>query len=254
MEQSDQLNELAAALSKAQADIKSATKDRSNDFYGSKYATLDAVMEACRTPLASNGLAVVQGATATGETVTVTTMLIHTSGQWIKESLSLVPRDASPQAAGSALTYARRYGLGALVGVTAEDDDDGNAAQPPKAPQAAKATRGRDFAKPPVPTLPAGEIGQPRPATDPEDPALVREAATLFKKPAEEAERALLVKDLKRLSVALKLNDTDKQQYGRTYLGETVTVAEADLADLIGLVDFLRHRAGESPWATRHEP
>ncbi len=130
METSAAINELAGALAKAQGEIKGATKDATNPHFQSKYATLDAVWEACRVALSSNGLAVVQGAHATGgELVTVTTMLLHTSGQWIRESLDLVPKDASPQAAGSALTYARRYGLSSMVGVAPEDDDDANAAQ-----------------------------------------------------------------------------------------------------------------------------
>src|SRR5262245_43637722 len=99
METSEQVNELAAALAKAQSEIKAAPKDRENPFYKSRYATLEAVWDACRGPLSSNGLSLVQGASSGPETVTITTLLLHTSGQWIKDSLALVPKDGSPQAA-----------------------------------------------------------------------------------------------------------------------------------------------------------
>jgi hypothetical protein len=247
METSEQVHEIAGALAKAQGEIKAAAKDRENPFFNSRYATLDSIREACVGPLSSHGVAVLQGVSATPETVTVTTMLVHTSGQWVKEALSLVPRDASPQAAGSAITYARRYGLAAMVGVTAEEDDDGNAAQHTK-----KLTPAQQFRKPPVVTAPVQEIGKPdRPQTTPE--AHETESRALFPTPAEGAERAMLIKDAKRLKVKLKLTDDQSATIGGTYLGETVTLAEAALGDLTKMVNFLRTRAQEPTWEKRNE-
>lgn len=125
---SEGINELAAALAKAQGAIRGAAKDTANTFFKSKYADLASVWEACRGPLTENGLSVVQLPSAEGAKVTVTTMLAHASGQSITGHLTASAKDDSPQAVGSAITYLRRYGLQSMVGV-APEDDDGEAAQ-----------------------------------------------------------------------------------------------------------------------------
>jgi hypothetical protein len=127
MQTSEQINELAAALSKAQGAIKGALKDSANPFFKSNYADLASVWDACREQLAANNLCVIQTVTAADTGVAVTTMLAHSSGQWIKDTLPLMPKDGSPQAVGSAITYGRRYALAAVAGV-AQIDDDGNPA------------------------------------------------------------------------------------------------------------------------------
>lgn len=128
MLKSESINELAAALVKAQAAMTFAKKDSANPFFKSKYADLSAVVEAIKKPLADNGLAYTQ-ATDIDEHggVIIETTLMHTSGQWIESRLRMVPVKADPQGIGSCITYGRRYGLQALVGLPA-DDDDGNAA------------------------------------------------------------------------------------------------------------------------------
>lgn len=128
MTQSDTINELATALAKAQGQMSGAAKDAANPFFKSKYADLASVWDACRTPLATNGLAVVQSPSVSDLRVTVETLLIHTSGQWIRNSLSCLIKEDSPQVIGSATTYLRRYALQSLVGV-APEDDDGEAAE-----------------------------------------------------------------------------------------------------------------------------
>ena len=125
---SDALNELAAALAKAQGLIANASKDSANPFFKAKYADLASVREAIRGPLAAHGLAVVQSPAADGATVSVETLLMHSSGQWIKGLVTATAKDAGPQAIGSCITYLRRYALQAFSGVAAEDDD-GNAAE-----------------------------------------------------------------------------------------------------------------------------
>ena len=124
METSENINELAAALSKAQGKITGALKDSSNPFFKSKYADLASCWDACRQHLADNALSVIQTAEyAEGAGVSVTTMLAHGSGQWVRGKLTMFPKDNGPQAFGSALTYARRYALAAIVGVAQIDDD-----------------------------------------------------------------------------------------------------------------------------------
>lgn len=124
---SETIAKLAGALAKAQGEMRPASKDSLNPHFKSKYADLASVWEACRAPLSKHGLAVVQTVAQDGERIAVTTMLVHAEGEWISDVLHLLPQNPSPQAAGSAITFGRRYALAALVGV-APDDDDGEAA------------------------------------------------------------------------------------------------------------------------------
>lgn len=129
MKSSDQINELAAAMAKFQADLKPAIKGNTNPYFKSRYADLQACWDCCREALVKNGLSVVQGSReSNGEVVTVDTRLMHASGQWIESSLTMKPAKADPQGIGSAVTYARRYALSAILGIVADEDDDGNAA------------------------------------------------------------------------------------------------------------------------------
>jgi hypothetical protein len=124
---SSSVAKLAAALAKAQMEMEGATKDAINPHFKSKYADLASVREACK-PLSKHGIAILQPTRADGAAVTVTTLLIHDSGEWISEDLTLTAGQATPQAVGSAITYGRRYGLAAMVGI-APEDDDGEAAE-----------------------------------------------------------------------------------------------------------------------------
>jgi len=127
--QSEDIKELAIALCKAQSQISFASRDSENGYYKSKYADLYSVWEACREPLNKNGLCVVQQVDGLSECggIVLNTVLIHTSGQWIKSVVVMTPSDNKPQTYGLCLSYARRYGLSSLVGVV-QDDDDGNCA------------------------------------------------------------------------------------------------------------------------------
>tara|TARA_R110000868_G_scaffold62962_3_gene189937 strand:- start:441 stop:1106 length:666 start_codon:yes stop_codon:yes gene_type:complete len=124
---SEQINELAAALAKAQSEMLPAFKDSANPFFKSKYADLASVWDACRGPLTKHGLSVVQVMDRQDGQLILKTSLIHSSGQWIDSIAPVVPVKNDPQGVGSALTYMRRYSLAAIVGVY-QDDDDGNAA------------------------------------------------------------------------------------------------------------------------------
>lgn len=128
MNQSESIAALAAALSKAQASITGALKDSANPFFKSKYADLASCWDACRKPLTDNGLAVIQTIEAGEARAVLVTTLCHASGEWIKSYCPILTKDDSPQALGSAITYARRYALAAMVGL-AQIDDDAEAAQ-----------------------------------------------------------------------------------------------------------------------------
>src|SRR6266702_8418659 len=121
------INEVAAALAKAQAVIPGAIKESVNPHFKSRYADLASVWEACRKHLTANGIAVIQMPACHGAEVVLTTMLVHSSGQFFASSLAMLAIDNRPQSVGSASTYARRYALASMAGV-APEDDDGNAA------------------------------------------------------------------------------------------------------------------------------
>lgn len=162
IETSEQLNELSAALAKAQGEMSGAKKDAANPFFKSKYADLASVWEACREALSKNGLAVVQTAAADeAATVHITTMLVHASGQWIRDTLTMKPKDTTPQGIGSTITYGRRYGLAAIVGV-APEDDDGEAAQGRAASRSAADARAafQRSAAPKIVTPPPAGMGE----------------------------------------------------------------------------------------------
>lgn len=137
---SDQVNELAKALANVQSQLKPAVKNKINPFFKSAYADLVSVWEACQPLLAANGLAVTQTTQVENGVNLLVTTLMHISGQWVEGRYAICAKSADPQAQGSAITYARRYALCAIVGVIADEDDDGNAAQEPDRAATTKAT------------------------------------------------------------------------------------------------------------------
>lgn len=128
MNQSENINELATALSRAQGKIIPAIKDSSNPFFKSKYADLTSVWNSCRTPLADNNLSVIQTMDSLDGHLVLITTLAHSSGQWMRSIIPLNPVKNDPQSMGSIISYMRRYSLAAICGVTTDEDDDGNAA------------------------------------------------------------------------------------------------------------------------------
>lgn len=135
---SEQINELSAALAKAQGEIKGAAKATLNTYFTSKYADLAACVDVAKEPLSKNGLSVMQVVDADeAGNMRLVTYLTHSSGQWMRSIYPIKPVKNDPQGVGSAITYARRYSYCAIVGVVAEnEDDDGNAAsdKPAKPP------------------------------------------------------------------------------------------------------------------------
>lgn len=142
MTTSEQIHELAAALAKAQGAMGGAKKDSQNPHFKSKYADLASIWEACRGPLSTNGLSVVQSprlVIVEGQTwVELTTHLLHSSGQWMADTAAAPLPKPDAQGVGSVVTYLRRYALAAVAGIAPEDDDaEGAVARVP--PTAAKA-------------------------------------------------------------------------------------------------------------------
>jgi len=125
MLKSEQVNELAAALAKAQGQLEGAKKSSSNPFFKSKYADLAECWNTCREALTANEISVIQMPEEINENgrLNITTMLAHSSGQYISSTLTMTVTKLDPQAIGSAITYGRRYALAAMVGLAQEDDD-----------------------------------------------------------------------------------------------------------------------------------
>jgi hypothetical protein len=129
MNQSENINELATAMSKAQAAMKPATKDSTNPFHKNNYSNITSIWESARIPVTSNGLTVWQDVTTSEKSVSVTTKIVHSSGQWVEFGPLTIPiAKFDAQGIGSATTYAKRYALCGALGIVSDDDDDGEAA------------------------------------------------------------------------------------------------------------------------------
>jgi len=142
MNKSDSIKEIAGALVKFHDSVGAVKKDSENPFFKSKYASLDNVLETIKEPLALHGLSFAQFPDANG----LTTILMHSSGEWLEATYAMEPTknpikneqrevigyELTPQTQGSAITYMRRYALGAILGLATETDDDANVASTAK--------------------------------------------------------------------------------------------------------------------------
>lgn len=135
MKTSDTINELAAALAKAQSTMGNAAFNRVNPHFKSKFADLASVRDAITPALTANGISVAQMTSVADGVVTVHTRLMHASGQWIESQYPIINDPNKPQAMGSAYSYARRYSLSAICNIASEEDDDGNEAQNGRKPE-----------------------------------------------------------------------------------------------------------------------
>lgn len=132
MSKSESIKELATALAKFQGEVANPlnsttveVKTKSGFTYSYKYAPLDEILRIVRPLLSKNGLSIVQAPYSNNGEVSITTTLFHSSGEWIEyPPLSLKTTDITPQAAGSVITYGRRYALSAILGIASDDDND----------------------------------------------------------------------------------------------------------------------------------
>ena len=138
---SEEIGKLSTALVKAQAEVESALKFSTNPHYGSPYADLTSVLTAIKPVLAKHGLAMVQYPGYGDGIVTMTTVLLHESGQWIQSPVASIPiTKQDPHGAMSGITYLRRGCASSLMALIADEDDDGNAAVGP-APKQTKTAK-----------------------------------------------------------------------------------------------------------------
>ena len=124
MEKSASIKNLALALCQFQGKMESISKDSDNPFYKSKYASLSTILHHIQKPLVESGLCFSQMPDELG----LTSILIHAeTGEFLQARYTLTPVKSDHQSVGSAITYARRYALGAILGLNIDEDDDGNA-------------------------------------------------------------------------------------------------------------------------------
>lgn len=129
MNKSETISELAKALSAFQGEVKQPLKDKDNPFFKSKYVPLENVVEAITEVAHKHGLSFLQYPINQENKVGIITILLHSSGEFIQtEPIYATPTKQDAQAAGSVITYLKRYSLSAVFGITSDEDDDGNGA------------------------------------------------------------------------------------------------------------------------------
>jgi hypothetical protein len=127
MNKSETISNIAKAMSIFQAEVKNPANTADNPFFKSKYAPLPDILNDVRPLLTKNGLSIIQSPSGDGSNIVITTMIMHSSGEWIElDPLVLKADKTTAQGAGSAITYGRRYALSALCGISSEADDDGH--------------------------------------------------------------------------------------------------------------------------------
>ncbi len=128
MNKSPTTKEIGTALITFHDKVEAVKKDASNPYFKSNYASLDNILETIKVPLKESGLSFAQFPEGVSG---LTTILMHESGEWIESTYTIPLAKQDPQGAGSAITYMRRYALGAILGLATEEDDDANSASTP---------------------------------------------------------------------------------------------------------------------------
>jgi hypothetical protein len=149
---SDQINELATALAKAQAELKPAPFDKVNPHFKSRYASLASCVQTAAPTLAKYGLAISQVVGTRDRAPVLVTTLMHTSGQWLGDEAPLFGNN--PQQVGASLTYSRRQNYSSIIGLISEEDDDGESASRPQKKTSTSVTEG------------SGKLVSPEPSSD----------------------------------------------------------------------------------------
>ena len=161
MKSSESIGNIALALAKFQGEVPNIAKNRTATIPGKdgkqgykyKYADLSDIIDTCAPILAKHDLAAFNIVGGDGEAVMVKAIIVHKSGEWIESDSFPLSAGSTPQNAGSAITYARRYTLGPLLGVAADEDDDGAAAT-----HGADAGQNKRVSKPAAPKEPRAAV------------------------------------------------------------------------------------------------
>ncbi len=149
MNKSNTISKIAGAIAKAQAEMPVVKFDAQNPFLKNKYATLGAVIETARPILAKHELAIVQSPVSNVDQIGITTLITHSSGEWLEDTIFIATQDgkglSSAQNAGVVISYLRRYSLQAFLNMYADEDTDAHKpeakAEPSEAERKAKAIK-----------------------------------------------------------------------------------------------------------------
>ena len=168
MKHSESIAKISAALIAAQAEFPVVKFNSKNPFLGNRYADLAAVKEASQPVLTKHGLAITQFPSSAPGEIGITTLLLHESGEWLEDTASIgldnEKGKSAAQVAGSYITYLRRYAWAAILGLVAEEDNDGN--HPDKTER-----RAQPAANTHRPPAQAAQPAQPAQAARPAQPA-----------------------------------------------------------------------------------
>ena len=133
MEKSESIKNIAVAMCEVQASMESASKSSDNPFFNSKYADLSEVLRCIKGIIPSKNLSFMQMPSFESGVVSVETIVMHSTGEWISSTSSSPISKSNPQGVGDAITYLRRYSLAAIFGLAQQDDDgNSNSEQAPK--------------------------------------------------------------------------------------------------------------------------
>lgn len=133
MKHSESMSKIAPALLEVQRKLEAIPKDEKRNNFGKRYTNLGTILRVAKEALNGNDMVILQGgdgSTLNGH-LNIETTILHTSGEYISGTFSVPYGDMTPQKAGSAITYARRYSAAALLGMVSEEDDDGEASSVP---------------------------------------------------------------------------------------------------------------------------
>jgi len=250
MNKSDSIGNLAAALALAQGAMAPAKMDATNPFLKNKYADLGSVIQAAKGPLTLNGLSYTQHPSIEAETITVTTLLMHKSGEWIESAITLPIEDkkglSQAQAMGAVITYLRRYSLSAILGVYADEDTDGN--DKPRATAARKSEPEAEYhvtpegAKEPgpAPVHTNGKLPERPWSPDVLKELIGKKAAKYAEspKPITDGTRGLMVKSLDDLFSGNDASKTNDRHQLMHYLTGSPSSKEISPAFVCSLLDW----------------
>ena len=231
------LGKIASALAKAQGEMNAPPKNKTNPFFHSKYADLSDCIESSKKILAKYGLAVSQCLKGEVMSPYLQTLLIHDSGEFL-ESIYWLKKNDNPQKFGSEITYARRYSYCAIIGISADDDDDGNGASDPKSKNKKNSTQWN----------PKG-MTTPKPSGAVNDESKRDEPSHASLPPTESGSSTCLYEQC--ADFKLRLGKTDHPNYGKR-LGDIET---KDLHILKGWIEKMPNQNGaaiETLWYVKH--
>lgn len=222
MKTSETIKEISGALVKAIGEIPNPPKNAVNPHFKNRYADLAIILETAKPVLMKNGLAAIQVAEADGNIVTIRTRIVHISGEWIETALTMTAAGTDPQKIGSAITYARRYSLSAMLNISADDDDDG------------EENRKKENQKPVAATATVKTQNQPKPAPAKTQNPLDKELLGILDmiEPDRQKQRQIMEYVKAKFEIAPDFRNSNDAQK-RKYIEAVANLDPMEVADIL---------------------